>query len=103
MWTGQTTLQLAKTMEVAAMEKANGLYNAVPESSISKHDLLGLFNKYFRSGRVKINPVEGVVADKSLVRTKYDFSYAIPDYEKMVSELSDWMKQHKELYPHYAL
>ena len=103
MWTGQTTLQLAKTMEVAAAEKAKGLYNAVPESSISKHDLLCLFNKYFRSGSIKINPVDGVVADKSLVRTKYEFSYTIPDYEKMTFELADWLKQHKKMYPHYAL
>ena len=35
MWTGQTTLQLAMTMEVAAKEKAHGLYNSV-RSNISK-------------------------------------------------------------------
>ena len=34
MWTGQTTLQLAKTMEAAAKEKAHGLYNTVPDTSI---------------------------------------------------------------------
>lgn len=54
-WTGQTTLQLAKTMEAAAKEKAYGLYNTVPDYSISKYDLLQLFNKYFRDGRVVIN------------------------------------------------
>ena len=39
MWTGQTTLQLAKTMEAAAKEKAHGLYNTVPDHSISKYEL----------------------------------------------------------------
>ncbi len=103
MWTGQTTLQLAKTMEAAAKEKAHGLYNTVPDSSISKCDLLGLFNKYLRGGRVQINPVEGVVADKSLKRTNYEFNYRIPDYEVMVKELAEWVFKHKVLYPHYNL
>ena len=39
MWTGQTTLQLAKTMEVAAKERAHGLYNTVPDHSVSKYEL----------------------------------------------------------------
>ena len=43
MWTGQTTLQLAKTMEMAAKEKAHGLYNTVPDLSISKYNLLDAF------------------------------------------------------------
>ena len=103
MWTGQTTLQLAKTMEAAAKEKAHGLYNTVPEHSISKCDLIGLFNKYLRGGNVQINPVDGVVADKSLKRTNFEFSYLIPDYEVMISELAEWVYNHKALYPHYNL
>lgn len=103
MWTGQTTLQLAKTMEVAAKEKAHGLYNTVPERSISKYDLIGLFNHYIRNDEVKINPIEGVNADKSLKRTRFEFDYLIPDYEVMVKELAEWMKAHKDMYPHYHL
>lgn len=103
MWTGQTTLQLAKTMEVAAKEKASGLYNTVPDHSISKYDLLGLFNQYMKNGAIKINSIDGVVADKSLVRTCFDFNYIIPNYEVMIAELADWMKQHRNLYPHYNI
>ncbi len=103
MWTGQTTLQLAKTMEAAARERAIGLYNTVPETSISKYDLLRLFNKYLRNGKISIHPVEGVNADKSLKRTRFDFNYIIPDYEKMVSDAADWIYSHKSLYPHYNL
>lgn len=103
MWTGQTTLQLAKTMEVAAKEKASGLYNTVPDQSISKYDLLKLFNYYLRDDSIKINPIEGVNADKSLKRTRFEFGYLIPDYEVMVAELAMWMKQHKDIYPHYSL
>lgn len=103
MWTGQTTLQLAKTMEAAAKEKAHGLYNTVPDHSISKYDLLRLFNHHMRSDAVTIHSVEGVNADKSLRRTRYDFSYLIPDYDTMVAELAEWMRGHKQLYPHYQL
>lgn len=102
-WTGQTTLQLAKTMEVAAKERVHGLYNAVPDTSISKCELLHLFNRYMRKGKVKILPVEGMIVDKSLKRTRWDFSYRIPDYEQMVVELAHWMEAHKSLYPHYDL
>lgn len=103
MWTGQTTLQLAKTMEVAARERVSGLYNAVPDNTISKYDLLKLFNKYFRNNAVKINPVEGFNIDKSLKRTRFEFNYLIPDYEVMILELAMWMKQHKDMYSHYDL
>ncbi|MBR2336563.1 MAG: sugar nucleotide-binding protein [Clostridia bacterium] len=103
MWTGQTTLQLAKTMEVAARERAHGLYNTVPDHSISKYDLLRLFNKYLRNNELEINPIEGINADKSLKRTRFDFSYLIPDYETMVVEMAEWIKNHKDLYPHYPL
>lgn len=102
-WTGQTTLQLAKTMEAAAKEKATGLYNTVPAEPITKYELLKLFNKYLRGNSKKIHPVEGVSADKSLKRTKFDFSYVIPDYEQMVAEAADWIFGHKNLYPHYNL
>jgi len=64
-WTGQTTLQLAKTMEVAAKEKAYGLYNAVPDTSISKYDLLKLFNKYLRKDRIIIKPVNKIPCSSS--------------------------------------
>ena len=100
-WTGQTTLQLAKTIEKAALEKAHGLYNAVPDHSISKYELLLLFNHYFKGDSLKINPVEGILADKSLIRTKYEFDYLIPDYETIVSELVEWIKNHENMYTHY--
>lgn len=103
MWTGQTTLQLAKTMEAAAKEHAHGLYNTVPDTSISKCDLLRLFNQYIRKDKVEIVPVDKMAADKSLKRTHWDFSYKIPDYETMVSELAEWMREHRSLYPHYNL
>lgn len=103
MWTGLTTLQLAKAMEAGLDENAYGLYNMVYKEPISKHDLLCLFNKYMRGGQVNIIESDKAVSDKSLKRTRFDFSYIIPDYEQMVSELAGWMRDHKALYPHYDI
>lgn len=100
-WTGVTTLQLAKTMEIAAEKKVHGLYNMVPDTWISKYDLLKLFNQYLREEQISITPVNKVAADKSLKRTNFGFDYQVPDYEQMIAELSEWMRNHKNLYPHY--
>lgn len=103
-WTGQTTLQLAKTMEAAAQGRISGLYNMVPNGNISKYELLKLFNKYIRKKTIDIIPKDDFIADKTLIRTNYEgFSYIIPDYETMVRELGQWMREHKALYPQYDL
>ena len=103
MWTGQTTLQLAKTMEAALEKGAAGLVNTVPDHAISKYDMLRLFNRYLRHDEVEIIPFDGFVADKSLQRTNFTFDYVIPDYETMIVEMAAWMQMHKHLYPHYRL
>ena len=69
------------------------------DDSISKYDLLRLFNKYFRAGSIQINPNNDFVADKSLKRTRFEFSYRIPDYEKMVYELHEWVMAHRRSIP----
>lgn len=103
MWTGLTTLQLAKAMEAAAITGATGLINMVYKESISKYELLKLFNHYMRNDEVKIIPYEGFIVDKTLIRTNFEFDYIIPSYDTMVIEMAEWMKSHRELYSHYKL
>lgn len=103
MWTGITTLQLAKTIEAAAISDAHGLVNMVCEKNISKYDLLKLFNRYMRNDDAKINPYDDFSLDKTLVRTNFEFDYSVPDYETMVVEMSKWIREHEYLYPHYKL
>ena len=103
MWTGLTTLQLAKAMEAAIEQDAHGLYNMVYEKPISKHDLLSLFNQYMRADKLTIKPVSDASSNKSLKRTRFEFNYRIPSYEIMISELAEWMKKHEDLYPHYRI
>lgn len=100
-WTGVTTLTLAKAMEVAIKENLTGLYNLVNNESISKYDLLILFNKYFRNGQIRINPNSTLQLDKSLRHKRTDFSFVVPSYDEQVKEMAEWCKYHKDLYPHY--
>ncbi len=100
-WTGQTTLQYAKTIEAVAKERVRGIIHLVPDRSISKYDLLCFFNQYFRKGKINIIPLDSPILNKSLKRTRFDFEYRVPDYEQMIMELDVWMRVHKDIYPHY--
>ena len=102
-WTGQTTLQLAKTIETATTQGVTGLYNTVPDHAISKYDLLGLFNRYLRGGEVKIVPQDSFVCDKTLLASDAPFCMAIPGYAQMVREMAQWMRAHRALYPQYTI
>lgn len=102
-WTGLTTLELAKAMEHEALEDATGLVNMVPEGSISKFDLLRLFNREMRGGTVEIEPDAGLQLDKTLVRTNFEPTYRPKPYPDQVREMADWVRAHSNLYPHYEV
>ena len=102
-WTGVTTLTLAKAMETALKENLTGLYNLVNNQSITKFDLCSLFNRYFRKGEVEINPDDKLQLDKSLRRKRNDFSFVVPSYEQQIKEMREWVDSHKDLYPHYNI
>lgn len=106
LWSGLTSLQLAKVAELMTTKKISGLYNAVNNEKISKYELLELFNKYLRRSKIKIIPSDEVVLDKILVRTReWDFVSQTCDvlssYESMVEDLRHWMQKHQHLYVHY--
>lgn len=102
-WTGLTTLELAKAIEACAADGSAGLVNMVPEASISKRDLLGLFSEHLRGGEVRVDPVDEPRLDKSLVRENGGPSFRPAAYEDQVRELAAWMRAHAALYPHYRL
>jgi len=53
-WSGVTTLQLAKAIEADIAKQETGLYHLVNNQTINKHDLLNLFNRVCRSLPVEI-------------------------------------------------
>ena len=102
-WTGVTTITLAKAMEAAIKENLTGLYNLVNNESISKYDLLCLFSKYCRDDKIQINPNNKLQLDKSLRNRRNDFSFIVPSYDQQVKEMFEWINSHKELYSHYFI
>jgi dTDP-4-dehydrorhamnose reductase len=100
-WTGVTTLTLAKAMEQALIENLTGLYNLVNNETISKYELLKLFNKYMKDDQIMILPSDNLSLNKSLINNRTDFSFKVPSYEAMVAELKEWIDNHKDYYPHY--
>jgi dTDP-4-dehydrorhamnose reductase len=101
-WTGVTTLTLAKAMEKAIEQDLCGLYNLVNDQSISKYELLQLFNKEFCDSEVTINMEDKFQLDKSLKNTRNDFLFEVPPYDQMIKEMYDWIVKHKNLYPNYS-
>lgn len=103
MWTGVTSLTLAKAIEKASVEKTTGIYNLVNNVSISKYNLLLLFNEYFKDKQLCIRPEDKVRSNKSLHNNRGDFSFCVPSYESMIKEMLEWIEAHRNLYPHYSV
>ena len=100
-WTGVTTLTLAKAMEQAIHEDLCGLYHLVNNDKISKFELLRLFNHYFKDNKLTITPTASVICDKSLINNRNDFTFVVPSYETMIKEMKEWIGAHEEIYPDY--
>ena len=97
-WTGVTTIELAKQIEVAIKKHLTGLQHVVNNDFIPKKDLLELFKKHFDK-EIEIFDNDSVVSEKTLVRTDQSYNFDIPSYDEMVREMREWVDKHKELYP----
>ena len=97
-WTGVTTIELAKQIEVAIKNNITGLNHVVNNDFISKKDLLELFKKYFNKN-IEITNNDKVISEKTLIKTDASYNFDVPSYEKMVEEMRDWVIAHQELYP----
>lgn len=103
LWSGVTTLELARFVGKVANTGVSGLWHLSNNTTVSKYDLLCLFNQYARYDQITIHPVDEPVSDKSLLCTRTDFSYSVPDYVEMVRSMGDWMRQHRDWYRQYKL
>jgi len=100
-WSGVTTLELAKSVKWAIEENITGLYHITNNSSINKYDLLTLFKKYTKKDIV-INKVDGKEVDKSFIDTRKLINCQIPSYEDMVKDMVKLMKNN-DLYKQYNI
>lgn len=101
-WSGVTTIELAKAVESAIRLDIKGLYHVTNNSSITKYDLLNLFKKYMKKD-IKINAVDGKESDKSFIDTRELLDYQIPSYDQMISEMATLIYSNKSLYNQYQI
>jgi dTDP-4-dehydrorhamnose reductase len=97
-WTGVTTIQLAKCIETAIEKDLTGLHHCVNNEFISKYELLNLFKEVFNKD-IEIEKVQEPVSEKTLIRTEKSYRFNIPSYSKMIKEMKDWIEEHRKLYP----
>ena len=101
-WSGVTSLELAKAVEWVIEEDIQGLYHITNGIPINKYELLMLFKKYTNK-EIEIESIEGKVSDKSFLDTRKEINYAVPGYEKMISEMVHFMKYRRTLYKQYTI
>ena len=88
LWTGVTTLELAKAVHAAIEENLSGLYHLVPDRPISKYDLLREIARAFDLCDVQVVPQGSPHCQRTLVCTRTDFSFRVHDYGTMLDELA---------------
>lgn len=103
LWTGLSSLELARLFERAAASDECGIVQAVPRKSISKFELLRLFNEFLKNGEVDVRDVGGPGIDRRLEPSDSPLCVGIGDYREQMSDLAAWMRAHSEIYPHYKL
>jgi dTDP-4-dehydrorhamnose reductase len=101
-WSGVTTVELAKAVKWSIDNNITGLYHVTNNSSISKYDLLKLFQKYTKKD-INIEPFDGKNVDKNFIDTRLLMNYEIPSYDQMISNMVDLIANNRELYSQYKV
>ena len=101
-WSGVTTLELAKAVKWVIERDIRGLYHVTNNTPINKFELLTLFKKYTKK-EIVIEAVDGKEVDKSFIDTRKEMDYKVPEYEVMIKEMVDLICNDNELYKQYKL
>ncbi len=101
-WSGVTTLILAKVVDWAIQFKITGLYHVTNNKSIDKFTLLNLIKKYTKKN-ILIHPFDKKVLNKSFIDTRKELNFQIPTYDEMIKEMIFQARNEKCLYGHYDL
>lgn len=101
-WSGITTLELAKAIQVILGSNLTGIYNLTNGIKISKYELLRVIVEVFDLP-VVIIPSTLKQVDKTLISShRKDFSYRVPSYKKMITDLFNYMQLRKDTYQQYS-
>ena len=89
MWSGLTTIELAKFIIWSLDKDITGIVHATNSLGISKYDLVKLINKTFDLN-IDLLKNKDYEIDKTLLNTKID-NYNFPSYIKMIEKMKDWI------------
>lgn len=99
-WSGVTTLELAKAVKWAIENETTGLYHVTNNIPINKNDLLNLFKKYMKKD-IEIISVDGKEVDKSFIDTRKEINYSIPSYDEMIKNMAELINSNRDTYKQY--
>ena len=101
-WSGVTTIELAKAVKWSIDNDITGLYHVTNNTSISKYDLLKLFQKYTKKD-INIKSSSGKDVDKSFIDTRLSMDYEISSYDQMISDMVSLIDNNRPLYSQYKV
>ena len=101
-WSGVSTIELAKVIKWAIDNRITGLYHVTNNSSISKYELLKLFQKYVKKD-IDIKLAHGKSLDNSFIDTRLLINYKIPSYDQMISSMVSSIANNKSFYSQYKV
>ena len=99
-WSGVTTLELAKAIDYALDSETAGLVHLSNGVGISKYDLLRMFKEIWQKQDVEVMSCDANGVDKS-IKKSLCFDYEVQSYHYMLEEQAIWMKKHVDLYTFY--
>lgn len=99
-WSGVTTLELAQFIDWVIENPLTGLCHLTNNDSISKFDLLHLFNAIY-SKQLIISDEKDYASNKSFVNTNSAIGYSVASYKKMLEDQKEFMDAHQNFYTHY--
>ena len=101
-WSGESTLILAKVVGWAIENKITGLYHVTNNKAIDKFTLLNLIKKYTKKN-ISIIPFDRIELNKSFIDSRKELNFEIPTYDQMVKEMIAMINKDKGIYNHYKL
>ena len=101
-WSGVTTLVLAKAVNWAIENKISGIYHVTNNKTIDKFKLLTLIKKYTKKN-ILIKPCDEKIINKSFRDNRNEIDFIIPSYDVMIKHMVQMIKQNKKLYHQYKL
>ena len=101
-WSGVTTIELAKAVKWSIDNEITGLYHVTNNTIISKYELLKLFQKHIKKD-INIKPVDENNVDKSFIDTRLLMNYKIPSYDEMISDMASLIVNNRSLYSQYKV